>query len=450
MGLIVSALTGYLSNGEQAWELADTINGTVANYEAIFHSVGDRSMGAGANKGDTDIWVYLHRVNSSTYRTEVAQDYSPTDGVWIAGSWHRAAGLDFLVGLVDADQIDWWCVVNEYEFHFYWHIGATWNSVAFGIPYPTKVAGTAGIGRLVSQSGTGNGVIIEVDRDLTATVKAGQPIWLVNQTPDGQSVQSVDINIVSVVSVFADRIVVDGVVDVYAVGSLVGYDPAANFCRISGASNNYCTCEIDGTWTGIANQAMQVINSMGTWQNEGDNDPDFNGIYSSAPIYLRGSGPPKKLRGVFQHLRVSAKGAQVNGSITRLDMDDASKWVTFITQPAGFDVSNAMLLGPGAGGAPDQEGEMLGFPPVAALTPGSPGVASVVSLTPTTVKVTFDVPALDNAALRSVSSYTISPTLDVKGVTPEAVANPTYVVLDVTEQTTGVAYTMTLVLLKAA
>jgi len=93
---------------------------------------------------------------------------------------------------------------------------------------------------------------------------------------------------------------------------------------------------------------------------------------------------------------------------------------------------------------------MLGFPPVAALTPGSPGVASVVSLTPTTVKVTFDVPALDNAALRSVSSYTISPTLDVKGVTPEAVANPTYVVLDVTEQTTGVAYTMTLVLLKAA
>ena len=80
----------------------------------------------------------------------------------------------------------------------------------------------------------------------------------------------------------------------------------------------------------------------------------------------------------------------------------------------------------------------------------SPGISSVTVLSPTSVKVNFVRPAIDNAALRSAANYSISPTLTVSEVAVEAVANPTYVVLTVSEQTTGVTYNLTLLRIEAA
>lgn len=70
----------------------------------------------------------------------------------------------------------------------------------------------------------------------------------------------------------------------------------------------------------------------------------------------------------------------------------------------------------------------------------SPGIASVVSLTPNSIRVTFSKSAVDNAALVNPDNYVITPTLGVYVVTPEAVANPGYVDLTIDEQKTGVAY----------
>lgn len=80
----------------------------------------------------------------------------------------------------------------------------------------------------------------------------------------------------------------------------------------------------------------------------------------------------------------------------------------------------------------------------------SPGVADVVSLTPTSIRVSFVDPAVDNDALRSADSYKITPVRNVFSVTPENVAEPTYVDLEIDEQKTGVTYTLELQRLEKA
>jgi len=80
----------------------------------------------------------------------------------------------------------------------------------------------------------------------------------------------------------------------------------------------------------------------------------------------------------------------------------------------------------------------------------SPGIASILVLSPTSIRINFERPALDNEPLRFTGSYDISPYLGVHSVTPEDVTDPTYVDLEVDEHTTGVVYTVTLIRLQAA
>lgn len=80
----------------------------------------------------------------------------------------------------------------------------------------------------------------------------------------------------------------------------------------------------------------------------------------------------------------------------------------------------------------------------------TPGVASVVPVSSTQIRVNFLKPAVDNAALRSAGSYQITPSRNIYSVTPEAVANPTYVILTIDEQKTGEVYDMQLIRIEAA
>ncbi len=74
----------------------------------------------------------------------------------------------------------------------------------------------------------------------------------------------------------------------------------------------------------------------------------------------------------------------------------------------------------------------------------SPEVFSVVSLGPTSIRVTFEHAAIDNDALSNPDNYIITPTLEVSLVTPEVHSYPSYVDLEISEQKTGTTYTMTL------
>lgn len=77
-------------------------------------------------------------------------------------------------------------------------------------------------------------------------------------------------------------------------------------------------------------------------------------------------------------------------------------------------------------------------------------ISSVVSTSPTTWRVTFSVPVLDNAALAAIANYIFSPILIVVSIVPEAVANPGYVDITTSEQLDGQSYTLTIHLVEAA
>jgi len=77
-------------------------------------------------------------------------------------------------------------------------------------------------------------------------------------------------------------------------------------------------------------------------------------------------------------------------------------------------------------------------------------ISSIDVLNPTNLRLNFDVPAKDNEALRSANNYVITPSLEIFSVTPEAVANPTHVVLTTAEQKQGESYALEIKIIEAA
>ena len=78
------------------------------------------------------------------------------------------------------------------------------------------------------------------------------------------------------------------------------------------------------------------------------------------------------------------------------------------------------------------------------------GISSVTVLGPTSIRVNFENPVVNNIPLRATESYELTPSLTVHSVTPESVVSPTYVDLVIDEQNTSTAYTVELVRIQAA
>jgi hypothetical protein len=68
----------------------------------------------------------------------------------------------------------------------------------------------------------------------------------------------------------------------------------------------------------------------------------------------------------------------------------------------------------------------------------------------TTVRITFSVPVKDNPALSSPACYSITPSLGVLLVAPEAIPDPNYVDLTTVEQKHGENYTVEVHMVEAA
>ncbi len=77
-------------------------------------------------------------------------------------------------------------------------------------------------------------------------------------------------------------------------------------------------------------------------------------------------------------------------------------------------------------------------------------IQSIVHITDFVLRITFNVPALDNAPLNDTETYTFAPPLTVTAVVPEAVGAPTYVDVTVSEQIEGATYTVTVNRVEAA
>lgn len=343
---IVEKLTEYQSNGVDAWELVDQLD-VGADYEAVFHSVGDRTLGAGANAGDTDLFVKLHRKLVDDYELRVYQDWSPT-----SHTGYREAGVsNLLAGLSDVVQIDWFSVCNEYEFVFIWVYGGLWKGIAFGALIRPVSDALGGVARTISQSGVGNGIIFGLDRDISADIEVGQYVWLVNQTPNGIGLQSVAIDLCLVTAVGVNSITVDGVVNTYANGSVVGYDPLSTYCIDGGnlAGTFYFSNAANGAYTAANGQTGQIINPGSYLTTESDMDPGPDQLYRGFQPCIRMFSPvPKAFRGKFQHFRLFTLGAQADKDLMEVDFDASQRWKAFISANAILANSWVTAIGPGA------------------------------------------------------------------------------------------------------
>lgn len=345
MAMLETEITAYQSNGEDAWELADEI-ATGANYEKVFHSVGDRSLGSGTNKGDTDIWVYIHLATVDDIVVRAAQDYSPTTGVWSTGAYHEAGTSNWVTNLVDTQQIDWWRVSNEYEFVFVYTQGGIYHILHFGQVIRPYTETMNGVARITSVSGTGNNITVGLDRDISSKIQDTQYAWMVNQTPDATGLQSVGLDRVVVNSIGASSANVDGVVGTFAVGSLFGLDPHPVFCRTTNTTTHMIS-EYDGTWTGATGQGATPLTLAATLDTDADCDPDINGLYHGYRIGLKMSSAPILFRGNFELYRIWSKGAQSDGDVMVIEYDSANRWTCFAATPVAISAT-VCGIGPGA------------------------------------------------------------------------------------------------------
>lgn len=347
IAMITGRLTEYQSNGEQAWELAEDLGGAYTDH--VYHSVGDRSLGSGSNKGDTDIWIRVRRYGvGDDFDMYAYQDWSPTSSTGY--EVNNPSGNQIWPNLSDTVQIDWWTVVNEYGMTLVFNIdpGGTnnWRAIFLGQPIRPISSALNGIARLTSQSGTGDAVVVGLDRDISANITVGQTIWLLNQTPDGQSLQSVSIDLCEVTAVTAGSITLNGVTNTYAVGSLVGWDPAPSGTEdLATAGNDFCQM-MDGSSATVAASNNTCMIASGI--TVADFIPGPEGLYPVAQVGFKMTQIPRGFRGLHETQREVTEGATFNdGDILELEYDPTQRWMVF---PSLYKVvSTACLaIGPGA------------------------------------------------------------------------------------------------------
>jgi len=221
---IEDTCVAYLSNGEAAWEVF-TVDPLANTYEIVLHSVGDRSLGSGSQKGDVDIYASLRNSLSFLFLNAYL-DFCPTDD-----SGQRKTS-DVTLNMSNTVDIDYWIVVNEYECVTVFIQGGDEYIIHFGHAVTgvedTKIGGVARVATQTSGTGT---VVVDLDRDITSGITEGQRVWLLNQTPDGAgTVETAKVEIVQVDAVTASTITLSGVVnDAYSVGSLVGIYTGYNY-----------------------------------------------------------------------------------------------------------------------------------------------------------------------------------------------------------------------------
>ena len=333
-------LVSYLSNGEPAWEVAEVRDASLSTYDVVLHSVGDRSLGTGANKGDTDIWARLYISSSSIVNTAYS-DYNPATSTGNRGT----SGTNTRFSFSDDTEFDYWIVCNEYEAVMVLSQGGSWDMIHFGKCIngieDSKISGTA---RITTETvGTGT-VVIDIDRDITANITVGQKIWLHNQTEDGAvSLAADQIEIVDVDAVTASTITVSGVSNAgYKPGSLVGLYSGYIFAfAYVNLWRFYYQWVARNNATGPYNFAYPDIPANLT---ESAQDPDNSGVYRMYSVvfnFSSSNGSP----GRPELTIASPLGTQQGGDRMLLGGDPTKAYWVF---PA-LDCSGLILcIGPGA------------------------------------------------------------------------------------------------------
>jgi hypothetical protein len=339
-------LKAYAGN---AWVDGDVVNDVVGSVDYVMRSVGDPALGSGDNKGDTEIWVRIRQPSVTQVQVHAYQDWSATSHTGSREVYTSAFTMS------DSAAIDWWIVYNQYKCVFFALQNSNWFAIVFGSVERTFPTELNGIARL-SQATAGTGAItLNVDRDISTHLRAGQKVWLVNHTPVGQSLKTAHTEIVTVTSVGTSTIGVSGVANTpYEIGSLVGLDPCPTYmyqgATLSASSNFRAVSHRDSTYTGVTSQTLVLDPAVTmTLANE---RPDVDGFYAGYEAAFRqstsGAGYAAGYRGNFgNHMLWFACGTQVDLDLHRLNYDDAKKYKVFYTLGGGAS-SWLPAIGPGA------------------------------------------------------------------------------------------------------
>jgi hypothetical protein len=339
-----AALESIDSNGEQAWELH-----TRSSTDLLWHSVGDRGLGSGSSKGDRDIWIRSF-IYATTISWRVMMDYSPA-----SDTWFRITGNDAYDWSTLSDSLDYeyWFWGNEYEVVFCVEQSGAYYEVYFGAPHRLIDNQHNGIARITSQSGTGDGVVFGVDRDLTGELLPGGMIMLVNQTPDSTSLELTEPQIVQVVSISASQIVCDGVLYTYSAGSLLGHDPA--FVGVNTSYNQthfFSITNSDATFYLKQGQDNIFYNPDGMETVSGCN-PNANGFWGAAFVMLVATALEQYVgayhpRGWTEFLLAVRYDGTMNDQDTiQVDGDSNNQYKLLVNQWSSAFTNYRIAIGPG-------------------------------------------------------------------------------------------------------
>jgi len=454
--LIRSKLASVISNGEAAWQLADT----PAANKYVYHSVGDRNLGSGANKGDTDIWILIDEsVLQPTYYPYY--DWSPTSHTGHQGALTARNGL---IQIDDTTDVKWICVVDEYSFWMFTEQGATHYFLGFGLPLRNIVPELAGVGRLVSDLSDTGEVTVTVDRDLTGQLRVKQKLHIMNQTPDGEALEDAHVDVVTLEEINGTSLTLSGVTQSFSAGSLVGLDAIIAVVIYEGSTEAWVCNSIRGRLYPAA--AFCRYHDCGE-MSLADMDPTPNGFYIADAIALYDGAymDGQQVRATLPYVISADCDLMAHGDTLVVDKGPDTEYyrVTLCRMYNQTDLKFAVGPWPSTSGTeypamlyPTHPDDMVwqhqGYieEKEAASASAAADIASVVSTSSTSWRVTFTVPVLDNAALRNALNYEFSPALSVVSVTPESATNPSYVDLETTEQKDAETYTLTIHLVEAA
>lgn len=333
--LIETTLVAYLSAGNPAWEVADIISATHATYSVVMHSVGDQSLGSGANIGDADIWVKL-TVSTATLNCNAYSDWSPTSHT---GNRVTSAGTNTMSNLA---AYDYWICCNEYECVAIFKQSGTTYMFHFGHQIMGPKGKIGGIARLTAATAGTGVVVLSVDRDISAQLTVGQSVWLCNQTPTGDALAANYMEIVTVDARTSGTVTVSGVTNTpYQIGSLVGLYSGVTFVMGGSTWTGAYSCTARDNASGPVTSGTTAIAD----NTESYHDPDASNLYPmfDAIYTLNTYGE----FGMLQLVKACANGVQATGDRMLIDGDSTNAWWVF---PSLAHPTNAYVvcIGPGA------------------------------------------------------------------------------------------------------
>lgn len=218
VSVMETAIKAYKSASVDAWAEYQALDVALASRDTVYLSLGDRNIGGGV--GDAKMYLRFTRASTSI-EFRVYSDWSDTDK-----DGHQVQSSGGIA--ITAAPIEYWFVYNEYEFHGVFLQGGIWRYFGWGqaerVHMPTVNRGIAFTDAAVT--GGGGPQVVGLDRSLLGNVTPGSTVWLINQTPTGQSLvaNAAEHMRVGALTGAPDIQLLDPV-NSFAAGALVGYDP---------------------------------------------------------------------------------------------------------------------------------------------------------------------------------------------------------------------------------